>query len=384
MLPGQSCDCRTAIASPAILRRGSRGPCRALTRSMKELDQRRDVLAPLGRARATRIGTTDRRWNRSSRNNPSVIELRRGRALVEDRMRTSTCTGFDVPPTRRETLIDQHAQDLRLRLGLGISATLVDDRACRRAPLRARRRGAGVSPASPSTPNSSGSIPSGVIAGALTTTNGPSLRARNASWIMRLRSAPCRSLRGRRSCRREFAGRDTLDQLAVDWFMARSRLADQLQLGPEPRVFERNSLTSRLAASTFSSARSTTRIEPVGLERLFDEVVGADFYRRHRGLDVAVAGDHHDRHASRCCCFSTSSSCRPSSFEPCIQMSRQHQAGAGAREMAASRFVRIASPCARRDLRLREDAGRRVSRMSVLVVDDENVCQPCRLTRGLG
>ena len=35
--------------------------------------------------------------------------------------------------------------------------------------------------------------------------------------------------------------------------------------------------------------------QPVGLERLLDEVVGAALDRRDRGLDVAVAGDHHHR-----------------------------------------------------------------------------------------
>jgi hypothetical protein len=36
--------------------------------------------------------------------------------------------------------------------------------------------------------------------------------------------------------------------------------------------------------------------QPVGLERLFDEVVGALLQRRDRGLDRAVTGDHHRRH----------------------------------------------------------------------------------------
>ena len=36
--------------------------------------------------------------------------------------------------------------------------------------------------------------------------------------------------------------------------------------------------------------------QPVGLERLFDEVVGAALDGGDRGLDVAVAGDHHHRH----------------------------------------------------------------------------------------
>ena len=35
--------------------------------------------------------------------------------------------------------------------------------------------------------------------------------------------------------------------------------------------------------------------QPVGFERLLDEVVGAALDRGDRGLDVAVPGDHHDR-----------------------------------------------------------------------------------------
>ena len=35
--------------------------------------------------------------------------------------------------------------------------------------------------------------------------------------------------------------------------------------------------------------------QPVGLERLFDEVIGAALDRGDRGFDIAVAGDHHDR-----------------------------------------------------------------------------------------
>ena len=36
--------------------------------------------------------------------------------------------------------------------------------------------------------------------------------------------------------------------------------------------------------------------QPVRLERLLDEVVGATLDCRHRGFDIAVAGDHHHRH----------------------------------------------------------------------------------------
>ena len=37
--------------------------------------------------------------------------------------------------------------------------------------------------------------------------------------------------------------------------------------------------------------------QPVGFERLLDELVGADLDRRHRRLDGAVAADHHHRQA---------------------------------------------------------------------------------------
>ena len=80
--------------------------------------------------------------------------------------------------------------------------------------------------------------------------------------------------------------------------MTRLRLAiaddePTIRLTAPPRA--RRSLTSRLRRDV-SSARSAIRMQPVGLERLLDEVVGAELDRRHRRLDVAVAGDHHHRH----------------------------------------------------------------------------------------
>ena len=36
--------------------------------------------------------------------------------------------------------------------------------------------------------------------------------------------------------------------------------------------------------------------QAIGLERLFDEVIGAEFDRGHRGFDIAVAGNHHHGH----------------------------------------------------------------------------------------
>ena len=60
----------------------------------------------------------------------------------------------------------------------------------------------------------------------------------------------------------------------------RAELLELPHLAFEPRVLQR----------AFGDEQ-----QPVGLERLFDEVVGAALDRRHRGLDIAVAGDHHDR-----------------------------------------------------------------------------------------
>ena len=60
----------------------------------------------------------------------------------------------------------------------------------------------------------------------------------------------------------------------------RRELLELLHLALEPRVFQR-------------AVRD--QHQPVRLERLLDEVVGAALDRRDRGLDVAVAGDHHHR-----------------------------------------------------------------------------------------
>ena len=65
---------------------------------------------------------------------------------------------------------------------------------------------------------------------------------------------------------------------------ARSRrceLLELLHLALEPGILER----------AFGNEQ-----QPVGLEGLFDEVVGAALDGRYGGLDIAVAGDHDDRH----------------------------------------------------------------------------------------
>ena len=246
MLPGQSCDCSTAIASGAIGRGGA--PMSALTRSRKY-----SISAGMSSRRSAsegeRIGTTERRWNRSSRKWPSVIAWARSR-LVEEMMRTSTWTGV-APPTRLKLWSTQHAQDLGLRLGAACRR-LRRDRACRHAPLRARRRGA-AGPAPASTPNNSASMPSGVIAGALTTTNGASARAEWA-WISARRQFLA-GAGGAGDQHPRIGGPDALDQPA----QVRHRRGGADERSARRPPCERNSLTSRRSRDV-SSARSTTRI----------------------------------------------------------------------------------------------------------------------------
>ena len=60
----------------------------------------------------------------------------------------------------------------------------------------------------------------------------------------------------------------------------RRQLLELLDLALEPRGFQR---------------AVGDQHQPVGLERLFDEVVGAVLDGGDRGFDIAVAGNHHDR-----------------------------------------------------------------------------------------
>ena len=80
---------------------------------------------------------------------------------------------------------------------------------------------------------------------------------------------------------------DSLAQLVHAWRAAdqracrRRKLLQFPDLALEPRGFQR--------------ARRH-QDQAIGLERLFNEVIGAALDRRDRRLDVAVAGDHDDRH----------------------------------------------------------------------------------------
>ena len=63
---------------------------------------------------------------------------------------------------------------------------------------------------------------------------------------------------------------------------------------PSSPALSFSSWTSRLQPRRFQRALHHMQ-QPVGLERLFDEVVGALLDRGDGGLDGAVAGDHHHR-----------------------------------------------------------------------------------------
>ena len=104
---------------------------------------------------------------------PSAISASRLRA-VDDTMRTSTAD-LGASAYTLECLIDQHAQNLVLRLARQIS-NVVDEQACRRAPLRGAPALRPSEPLDWSTPKSSISMRSGVIAAALITTKGPFTR----------------------------------------------------------------------------------------------------------------------------------------------------------------------------------------------------------------
>ena len=103
------------------------------------------------------------------------------------------------------------------------------------------------------------------------------------------RRAPCRAPDGPTIRMRLLVGA-TFSMVWRSWFIGR-RPADQrrrqrrellelLHLALEPRVLQR---------------ALGDQHQPVGLERLLDEVVGAALDGGDRGLDIAVAGDHHHR-----------------------------------------------------------------------------------------
>ena len=162
----------------------------AAGRSRREtcVDEMRDqlghVLAPLGKRRHA-----ERHHAQAVEQVLAEAPLRRsprsGRARSRRRTRTSTCT-LVAPPTRWKRLIDEHAQDLVLRLARHVGDLVEIERAAvrllERADLARPRRCAARCRTARC------SMRSGVIAAALSTTNGPA-RALRQLWIVRATSS---------------------------------------------------------------------------------------------------------------------------------------------------------------------------------------------------
>ena len=128
---------------------------------------------------------------------------------------------------------------------------------------------------------------SGVIVAALSATNGPALRA-DSAWMARATSSlpepdgPMIMTRLLVGATRSIVWRSWL--IADDMPIRSNGLAAALlQVGD--LALELRGLQRALGDQD----------QPVGLERLLDEVVGAAADRRDGGLDVAVPGDHHHR-----------------------------------------------------------------------------------------
>ena len=139
-----------------------------------------------------------------------------------------------------------------------------------------------------STPNSSTSMRSGVMAAALMTTNGPFARADSAC---RWRAASSLPAPDGPTIRIRLLVGATFSMVWRSWLIDGDR--PTMLVGTRRQRLE----LLDLALETRGFQRAVgDQHQAVGLERLFDEVVGAALDRRDRGLDVAVAGDHHHRH----------------------------------------------------------------------------------------
>ena len=114
----------------------------------------------------------------------------------------------------------------------------------------------------------------------------------------------------------------------------RRQLLELLDLALEPRGLER---------------ALGDQHQPVGLERLLDEVVGAVLDGRDRGLDVAVAGDHHHRQFGMLLLDGVEQlqPVEPAALQPDVE---EHQVRPARRDRARARR-RCRARCACRSLR---------------------------------
>ena len=128
---------------------------------------------------------------------------------------------------------------------------------------------------------------SGASAAALRMTNGPAAR-RDLAWIMRAATSlpepggPLIMMREPVGATRSIAWRTRImaGALPISSVSSKASVAQLQNLAPQLAGLER---------------ALDRQQQPVGLERLLDEVVGTLLDRRHRGLDRAVAAEHDHR-----------------------------------------------------------------------------------------
>ena len=181
--------------------------------------------------------------------------------MVEQITRASTCTR-DWPPTR----VKVWSISTRKDLALGLQRHVGDFVQIQRAVMRQLEQ-AGLAGRSPlSTPNNSASSRSGAMVAQLIATKALPAR-RERAWISRA-ALPCPNRRARRSARGCWWGRSCRSAPATGRWWANCRSAR-----PRRRL-QFQLLDFALQARRFQRASSDMQ-QAVGLERLFDEIIGA-------------------------------------------------------------------------------------------------------------
>ena len=208
---------------------------------------------------------------------------------------------------------------------------------------------------------------SGIMAAALMTMNGPLTRA-EWPWMARAASslpAPA----GPTISTRLLVG-ETFSTVWRSWFIdddlptrvEGDKLLERLDLALEPRGFQR---------------ALRHQHQPVGLERLLDEVVGALLDGGDRGLDVAVTRDHHHRQLRMLLLHAVEQlqPVEPAALQPDVE---EHQVGPAAGDMR-ERVVAVARR-ARHIAFVLQDAGHQLADVR-FVVDNEDVIHGSRIRR---
>ena len=164
-------------------------PSRARRAVEEVLRQQRDVLAALAQRRQRRSGPRSGGRYRSSRNAPCLDHRARRSRLVAAMTRTSTCDRR-VPPTRSNSPLLQHAQQLRLRSQRAARRSR-RGRACRRRPARSGPALLASAPVNApfSWPNSSLSSSVARQRRAVDARRTAAPRAADAAWIARATSS---------------------------------------------------------------------------------------------------------------------------------------------------------------------------------------------------